>query len=545
MKRFIEDANKAGTFDVVIIGGGVTGSAVAYEAASKGLRVALLEKKDFGWATSAATSKLIHGGLRYLQNMEFGLVRESLRERRILLNIAPNLLYPIPFLVPGYRDARRNKWLLRAGLTLYDMMAFDKGWTWDPSKKIPHHTWISRDRLLEMEPDVRKEEMTGGSVYYDCQCIYPERLTLAFVKSAVKCGAVTANYAEVKGFIVSGDQRVEGVEVEDRFTGRILEVRGRLVVNCGGPWADLVLQMADRGNSQHQIKRSEGIHIITRKPRTRQAVVMWTPRGRHFFMVPWRGLQLIGTTDKEYVGDPDAYRVTRRRIEELVKDTNDSIGEGDLRIEDVVFAYGGLRPLVDEQTEGTYESSRKYEIYDNADTGIHGLVTVEGGKYTTSRHLALNVLKLVEKKLGVPGKRSQTHQEFLAGCEIRNMERFMQELDDECSDFSVATREYVGRNYGTESRFVFDLARKERSLSDVLNPEGQILAAVAYAVRGEMARTLNDILFRRTGLGNVGHPGEETLQKVAGLAAREMGWDETRRQAEIDAAEAALRLPVE
>jgi len=345
--------------------------------------------------------------------------------------------------------------------------------------------------------------------------------------------------------MVSGDRRVEGVEVEDRLTGRTLEVRGRLVVNCGGPWADIVLKMADRGNNQHQIKRSEGIHIITRKLRSRQAVVMWTPAGRHFFMIPWRGLQLIGTTDKEYVGDPDAYRVSRRSIEELVRETNDSIGDGDLKVEDVVFAFGGLRPLVDEQTEGTYESSRKYEIYDNADNGVHGLVTVEGGKYTTSRHLALNVVKLVEKKLGVPGKRSRTHKEFLAGCEIRNMEQFLEKMNDEFRDFSEATRGYVGRNYGTESREVFELARKDESLAEVLNPEGQILAAATYAVHAESARTLNDILFRRTGLGNVGHPGGDTLRKVAELASRELGWDEPRRQAEMDAAEEALRIPLE
>jgi glycerol-3-phosphate dehydrogenase len=543
MKRFIEDLRDGDTFDVVVIGGGITGAAVAYEAASRGLSVALLEKKDFGWATSAATSKLIHGGLRYLQNMEFGLVRESLRERKNLLNIAPNLLYPIPFLVPGYNDAKRNKWILRAGLTLYDLLAFDKGWTWDPSKKIRHHSWVSTEKILEMEPDVRAPKMHGGSIYYDCQSINPERLTLAFVKSAVKYGARTANYTEVKEFLFADSGRVEGVRVEDLLSGARVEVRGDLVINCGGPWADIVLQMADRGNGKHQIKRSEGIHIITRKLKSKQAVVMWTPSGRHFFMIPWRGLQLIGTTDKEYVGDPDRYRVTRKSIEALIQDTNDSIGDGSLTYEDVVFAYGGLRPLVDEQTEGTYESSRKYEIYDNAENGIDGLVTVEGGKYTTSRHLAMNVVRVAEKKLNRPEGKSITHREYLAGCEIPDMESFMRKLDGTCGDFSEATRGYLGRNYGMECRDVLDIARQEDSLSEVLNGEGQLLASAAYAIRREMARTLNDILFRRTGLGNVGHPGAEVLGKVADLAARELGWDDAKRAAELAAAEEALRLP--
>ena len=543
MKRFLEDGGYPGRFDVVVIGGGVTGAAVAYEAASKGLLVALLEKKDFGWATSAATSKLIHGGLRYLQNMEFGLVRESLRERRILLNIAPNLVHPIPFLVPGYRDTRRNKWVLRAGLTLYDMLAYDKRWTRDAGKRVPNHRWVSREQVLEMAPKVRAQGMTGGNVYYDCQSVHTDRLTLAFVKSAVNRGALVANYAEVKGFLRSGSGGVEGVEVRDLLSGRTLEIRGRLVVNCGGPWADIVLQMADPGDNKHSIRRSEGIHILTRKLACKHAVVMWTPSGRHFFMIPWRGLMLIGTTDKPYAGDPDAYRVTRSSIEELIRDTNDSIGDGGLRYEDVVFAYGGLRPLVDEQTEGTYESSRKYEIYDNAESGIQGLVTVEGGKYTTSRCLAVGVLKLVEKKLGMTGRPSRTHKEFLAGCEIGNMDRFMHGLDEGYRDLGETTRRYVGASYGTESAAVFDIARREKGLDRVLNPEGQLLAAAAYAVRSEMARTLNDILFRRTGLGNVGHPGEDVLRHVADLAAGELGWDETRRRAEMDAAEQALRLP--
>jgi len=302
--------------------------------------------------------------------------------------------------------------------------------------------------------------------------------------------------------------------------------------------------MAAGGNSKHQIRRSEGIHIVTHKPLSRHAVVMWTPSGRHFFMIPWRGLMLIGTTDKEYVGDPDAYRVTRASIEELIRDTNDSIGDGRLRYEDLVFAYGGLRPLVDAQTEGTYASSRKYEIYDNAETGIQGLVTVEGGKYTTSRHLAVSVVKLLETKLGLPRKRSRTHKEYLAGCEIASVKRFMQRLDETYRlDFGPATREYVGMSYGTESAALFGLARGEKALGRVLNPEGQMLAAAAHAVRAEMARTLNDILFRRTGLGNVGHPGEDVLLRVSDLAARELGWDDSRRCAEMASAEQALKLP--
>ena len=425
MKRFIEEY-KDKTFDLIVVGGGITGAAVAYDAAGRGLSVALVEKKDYGWATSAATSKLIHGGIRYLQNVELSLVRESLRERRILENIAPNFVYPIKFLVPGYEDLKRNKWLLRAGLTLYDILSYDRNMTWDKSKNIPHHFWMSKSEIMKLEPEVRSKGMTGGSVYYDCQSIYPERLTLAFIKSAVRHGAAVSNYTKVVDFLFSRERKVKGVRVEDTLTGSTVDVKGALVINCAGPWADIVLNLAEKStNSKHHIKRSEGIHILTKKFKTRHAVVMWTSSGRHFFTIPWRGYQLIGTTDTDYEGNPDQYKVSRQGIDQLIQDTNGSIGDGNLKYEDVVYAWGGLRPLVDDQTEGTYESSRKYEIYDNAEDGFDGLITVEGGKYTTSRHLAESVMEMVEKKLNRAPKDAITDKAFLAGCEIKDMDAFM------------------------------------------------------------------------------------------------------------------------
>ncbi len=542
MDRFVEGYNGE-RFDVIIVGGGISGAAVAYDAASRGLRVALLEKRDFGWATSAATSKLIHGGLRYLQNLEFGLVRESLRERKIISDIAPNLVCPIPFLVPGYRDLRRSKWALRVGLSLYDLLAYDKGRTWDRSKRIPNHRWVSVETVLGLEPRVRKEGMTGGSVYYDCQCVYPERLTLAFIRSAMGHGARAANHANVRGFLLSSDDRIRGVEVEDLLSGRRHEIRGSLVINCGGAWVDHVREMVGKTEIECHIRRSEGIHILTKKWQSELAVVMWTPAGRHFFMVPWRGHQLIGTTDKEYEGDPDEYRVTRESIEELVQEANASFGSGDLKYEDVVFAYGGLRPLVDKQTKGTYESSRRYEVCDDASNGVEGLISVEGGKYTTSRHLAVKVVDMVSKKLNRDLGRSATDKKYLAGCEIPDVDGFISELKTHFPDFSEKTVDYVGRDYGTQSRDVLELARAEPSLAEVLNQDGQILAAAVFAVRKEMARTLNDILFRRTGLGNIGHPGKETVNKVAVLAAKELGWDDSKLDEELILADQALRLP--
>jgi len=542
MKRFIEN-HTGETFDLIIVGGGITGAAVAYDAAGRGFSVALLEKKDYGWATSAATSKLIHGGLRYLQNLELGLVRESLRERLILENIAPNLVYPIPFLVPGYGDAKRNKWLLRAGLTLYDLLSFDRNKTWDAGKYIPHHAWLSRDEIINLEPEVRAEGMTGGSIYHDCQSLYPERLTLAFIKSAIKNGAKTANYAKVVDFLFSKENKVEGVRVEDQLTGMQTDIKGSLVINCGGPWADIIRNLADKSGGKHQIKRSEGIHILTKKFKTRHAVVMWTPSGRHFFTIPWRGCQLTGTTDMDYEGNPDDYQVSKKSIKGLIQDTNDSIGDGHLSYSDVTHAWGGLRPLVDDQTEGTYESSRKYEIYDNSTDGMDGLITVEGGKYTTSRHLAESVLKMVENKLHRTPKTAITDKMFLAGCEIKNMTEFMTELKTAYPDFSPETLHFLGANYGTEASKLLDISRQHPEYGEMICEDGQILASVIYAVRNESARTLEDIVMRRTGVGNIGHPGQDRLEKIAAIAQKELGWDNERVAEELARVDSLLRLP--
>lgn len=541
MKRFIE-SHKNETYDVIVIGGGITGAAVAYDAASRGLSVALLEKNDFGWATSAATSKLIHGGLRYLNNLEFGLVRESLRERRIMENIAPNFVYPIPFMMPNYNRFKNNKWILKIGMTLYDILAFDKKWTWDKSKRIPNHSALSRKKVIELEPNVKREGLTGASVYYDCQSIHPERLTLAFIKSAVKHGARVANYAKVENFLYDKG-RVTGVKVRDLLKNATVEVRGALTVNCGGPWADIILHLAEKGKNNHHIRRSEGIHIITRPLVNNNAVALLTPGGRHFFIVPWRGFSLIGTTDHEYVGDPDAYHVTRERIEQFLGEINECFGDGKLSYDDVIFSYGGLRPLVDTQTEGTYKSSRKYEICDNALDGFDGLVTVEGGKYTTSRNLAVNVMKMAEARLNRRLPKSRTESSYLAGCEIRDMSAFLDEIVRTNQDFNATIVRCLGVHYGTEYEAVLDIARKKKELAEQLNDQGEIAAQVIYAVRHEMARTLDDILFRRTGIGTTGNPGQMVLKKVADIAARELQWDDARKRSEIAAAKKALAVP--
>ena len=532
LKRYIEEGGPD-KFDLVIVGGGITGAAVAYIAAARGLSVALFEKKDFGGATSAATSKLIHGGLRYLANGEVKLVRESLRERRILGNIAPNFVYPLPFIMPMYKRWRGNIWKMLIGMYLYDMLSYDKKDTWDRSKKLQNHRLINHRKTIRVEPNLKMEDLRNAFYFFDYQSIFPERLTLAFIKSAAEYGACVSNYTPVEGFIYGEGKKITGVHVSDMFTDKTREVHAGLIVNCGGTWADKILGMA-AGSDQltHRVKRSEGIHIITKKIAGQHVVSIQKADGGHMMIMPWRDHSLIGTTDKEFMGDPDEYRVSMESIDEIINNVNTNYGRKISR-EDIVHAYGGLRPLVDDETKGSYETSRKYEVYDNAFDGIEGMITVEGGKYTTSRSLAREVLKLISAKLDRTLSDPVSDNLYLSGCEIRDMKQFMIRQHLNYREFSRNTVEYVSRNYGTESQVVFRIARSNPRFAEVVSHDGEILAEVVYAIQYESAKTLRDIMLRRTGIGTLGNPGKTVIEKIASLAAGMMGWSEKRKEEEI------------
>jgi len=471
-------------------------------------------------------------------------VRESLRERKTLSNIAPNLVYPQPVIVALYSGgAAANPWAIRVGMTLYDLLSFDKRFTWDKSKQLPHHRMLSATDVVRLEPTFRAEGLSGATLYYDCHSLCPERLTLAFVKSAVKAGAQVANYAKVEGFLFSGGRRVSGVKLRDLLKGSDLEIEGRLVINCAGPWADRILNSINDTGGGTKVRRSEGIHVITRKLAGEHMVACGSTRGTPFFLLPWRGHTLIGTTDKEYVGDPDEYRVSRAAIEELLADANDRLAVGPVRYEDVLYTYGGLRPLVEDQTKGTRESSRRYEIYDNAYDGVEGLTTVLGGKYTTSRSLADSVMKMVARKLGRDLGRCLTAERHLAGCEIDDITAFMAGVERANGGLDERTLDWLGRHYGTDYQRVVEIAQTDKALAEPLDRDGEIPAQVVYAIREEMALTLKDIFFRRTGLGTLGNPGDAVIKKVADLSATEVGWDDNRKQKEVAQVKQALQLP--
>ncbi|PKA14673.1 glycerol-3-phosphate dehydrogenase/oxidase [Leptospira haakeii] len=533
LDRFIERVKDETYFDVLIIGGGITGSALAYEVASRGLSVVLVEKEDFGGATSSATGKLIHGGLRYLKRFDLSLVREALKERRILSNIAPNLVYPYPMILP-------NPGLLeKIGLLVYDLLSFDRNRTWDKSKRIPAHKNLSKKEIQS-----RGLVMDSAIYFYDCIMPSPERLTLAFLKSAVQEGASVSNYTRAEGLLFDGN-RVTGAVVKDIIHNKNVKLNASVVVNASGPWSQDFLNGTKKIKVPVPKTRSEGIYLITKK--YFDTMVLHVGKKGHFSFAPWRGKNMIGPTEKAYYGPVEDWKLSKESILEFLEYINSSgLLSEKLELKDIEFAYGGLRPLAETGGEDkeTYSASRKSELLDHSKEGIEGLISAGGGKYTTSRHFAEKIFKLIQKKFSKKTGPNISEKKFLKGCEIQNIESYLENAKSSYPNISKNTIEYLVRHYGTEYGAILELANSSQQLSEVLDEDGELAAQVLYAIRFEMAMNLQDIFLRRTGLGTVGLPTDDVLFKVAEIVGKEWNWSSEKKSEEIEILKRRLKLPV-
>lgn len=549
MKRDLK-AMSATDYDLVIVGGGITGASTAWDAALRGLKVALLEKDDFAHATTSGSSKLVHGGLRYLVNGEFRLVRESLRERRIWENVAPHMVHPLPFVLPTYGWGMSGPIVMGIGLALYDLLSFDRNWLSDDDKKLPGFKRISKGKALDMMPSLKRENLTGAMIYYDCQMHAPERLCLECIEGAAEYGADAANYAEVTGFTTEASMKrgvkVAGVTVLDKLTGDTHTIKGRVVVNAAGPWADKTMAMVDETPARRLI-RSKGIHLITRDISGGNALAIKSELGGHFFVIPWRGHTIIGTTDTVFEEDPDDLGVTERDISNFLIVVNDGLPGLNLKREDVLHFYAGLRPLVDTTPKvadgepapkDSYNASRAAEVFDHgAEEAIDGLISAIGGKWTTSRHLAEQVVDLALKKLGQTAP-CETHCTPVYGGEIGRLKSYTERAQKKYSHLApeiVANLvDFYGSRIGDVLATADERQGEREELLRRLAPETSVIGAqVVHAVRHEMALHLEDVVFRRTGLGTLGHPGVPAITQAAELMRRELGWDETQHAREI------------
>lgn len=536
MRRDLDRLSRE-TFDLLVIGGGITGACIARDAALRGLSVALIEKNDFAHATSAHNSKLIHGGLRYLRNFELGLVRESLRERRIWQRIAPHLVAPLPFLLPVHGDGVRTRATLSAGLSLYDVLSFDRGWLADPAQRLPGHRWLSPKGALKREPRLDGPGLAGAFLYYDAQMYSPERLALECVLDADFHGAAAANHLEAQKLLVR-DGRIDGATVRDTLgSDSCFDIRAKLTIIAAGPWADFFLNRSFGGTSSHKLVRSKGIHLIVPALTRRDALTVATRHG-HFFVLPWRGYSILGTTDTAFDGSPDAVAVSESDIGQFLDFVNAHLPAAKLRRSEVRHFYAGLRPLVDDGSRDTYAASRRAELVDHGNSeGIEGLVSVIGGKWTTSRALAEKAVDLTVAKLQLPVRKCATIQAPLPGGHIDRVEVFLAQA----RDMSALGGEHLARSYGTRLSHILAITQSHPELGDRLAETEDIAAQIVFAGREEMALTLEDAVMRRTGMGQLGRPAEEALNSAASLMAQELGWSEGRKRAEIEALDPIFR----
>jgi glycerol-3-phosphate dehydrogenase len=514
-------------FDLLIIGGGVTGACVARDASLRGLSVALVEKNDFAHATSAHNSKLVHGGLRYLRNLELSLVRESLKERRIWQRIAPHLVQPLPFLVPLYGAGLAARATLAAGLSLYDMLSFDRTWLDDPDQRLPGHSWFGKDAAVEREPSLAGHKFEGAFLYYDAQMYAPERLALECILDATDNGAAAANHLEASALLIRNG-KAEGATLHDAATGASFDVRARLTLLTAGPWADIFLARALGHASSHKLMRSKGIHLVV-PAMTRTDALTVAAGGGHFFVLPWRGHSILGTTDTAFAGAPDDVGVSEADIEGFLGFVNAHLPSANLARNGVQHFYAGLRPLVDDGSGDTYDASRRAELIDHGkDDGVQGLMSAIGGKWTTSRDLAQKTVDAVMNKLSAKRRACVTGFEPLPGGRIDRFGEFLKRQSP-----NVPNAEHLVRLYGARVDAMMSAANNRPELRAAIAPTGDIGAQILFAMREEMASTLEDVVMRRTGIGQLGYPGDACVGAVASLMAQELGWSDARKQAEI------------
>jgi glycerol-3-phosphate dehydrogenase len=534
-------------FDLVVIGGGIFGVCSAWDAALRGLSVALVERRDFAGATSANSFKMVHGGIRYLQHGDLVRIRQSSQERNALLRIAPHLVQPLPIVIPTYGHGMKGKEVLLAGLFLYDLLTLDRNWgIRDEEQRIPNGCSVSREEILNMFPDLDQEGLTGGVLFSDAQMYNPPRLALSFLKSAVELGAKVANYVEVIDFLRSGD-RICGVRARDGVTGTPLEIRGKVVLNAAGPWAETLLEkstnlhLSSRGTYSRDAcfvvpRRLTGKCALAISGRTKDPDAILSRSARHLFIVPWRDYSLVGVWHVVHQGLPDEFTVTEQDLQSFLEEINQAYPSLGLTLDDVSISNAGLVLFGDNKPGARHLSyGKRSRIIDHSrEHHLEGLVTLIGVRYTTARGEASKAIDLVFRKLQRRPSPSKTSSTPIWGGDIEHFGEFLRDvIGRRPIGLGVETLRALSHNYGSGYLQVLKYACENTSLAETIGTSRVLKAEVVHAVREEMALKLADVVFRRTDLATGAHPGEESLRVCAALMASELRWDPYRTQNEL------------
>ena len=524
------EALERGPTDVLVIGGGIVGTGIARDLALRGLKVALVEQRDLASGTSSRPTRLIHGGLRYLEMFDFALVRTDMREREVLLRLAPHLVQPLRFLMPMYARGVLYRAKLQAGMQLYDALSYDKS--------LPTRQWLNRKQLLRAEPGLNPSDLQGAWQFYDGQVSLVERLVIENALDAASEGGVILTYAPAVRFLRDDQGAVTGAIVRDAFSERQVEARARLIVNATGRGLDLTTGGLGPGR-RPLLRLTKGVHLVTPSA-SRHAHVLFAQRdGRLFFVIPWLGYSLVGTTDTDYRGDPSEVAASAEDVEYLVEEARRAFPTG--RFEQVYYTWAGVRALVRIEHVREGKVSRKHAVHDHARRdGVPGIVSVVGGKVTGYRAIAEEVGVLVARRLGQTGRSdSITQVRPLPGGHLHDLQAYIDgEIWPAARELGLEREqaEHLGSVYGSLAPRVLELVRRERSLGRRVCPHQPAIAAqVERAVEDEWAFSLGDVLLRRTPLGLDACQALECLDQVADQMALLLGWDGAERARQIDA----------
>ncbi len=536
MKGGLADINGR-TFDLVVIGGGMAGAGIARDAALRGYRTLLLERKDFAFGTTSRSSKLIHGGLRYLEMFDVGLVRESLRERERLARLAPHLVRPLPFLVPVYRGAKRGMFMIRIGMKFYDLLT--------PGKRTEHYRTISRQQTLRLEPYLNPEDLKGSGFYFDDLLLLPERLCLENALSAQRWGAMVYNYAEVRGITsrepraasrdLRGASREWDIEVRGALDGAVVRVTARVVVNATGPWADQVRRLAGVDGGRRCVRTTKGIHLLLPHITDHAVYIAAKRDDRMFFVIPWQQFTLVGTTDTDFSGDLDRLAATREDVQYLMHETQRVFPTARMREEDIYYTYAGVRPLSFEEGKSASAVSRAHKVVPEGDGG--SFLSITGTKLTCFRSLAEEAVDQVGRLLGRPAP-CRTHRLALDGSDGEETieVRLWADVPDLArrSGLEPGQIQNLLNTYGRRYPAILAMAGRAPELRERLckqNPD--IRAQLMHAVEHERTGTLADFLLRRTGIGTSPCMGKDCCETIAVQMGELHGWDRARIDREI------------
>ena len=523
--------------DIVVVGGGITGAGIARDAAMRGLVVALVEKEDFASGTSSKSARLVHGGLRYLEQFQFGLIRSASSERHKLRELAPRLVRPIAFTFPVYRTSKSSLLKVRVGMRVYDLIA--------PSRNVKRHKIVDARQTAELEPALARQELVGAA-YYHYDCLADDaRLTLATIQSAHQHGALITSHAEVCG-LLKEDGLVSGVEAVDRVTGERFTVRARVTVNATGVWADQIRRMDDAA-AEEMIRVNRGSHLVLprKKLKIRGAVAFTSADGRRaMYAVPWAHTCIVGTTDIDHPGDLDQVYAMPAEAESMLEAVNHAFPDARLTQRDIISTFAGLRPLVGSGEIAAYQASRDHQIVESD----AGLVTISGGKLTTYRRMAEDLVDLVSKKLedesGVMIRESCKTDQVPLAERAFEADSVVDGLIERYPQLERQVLDHVALAYGPASADVLAIVEDDPEMGARVVPGlPYIRAEVPYAIQNEMAITLSDWMIRRA---HIMHEDKEQglgcASEVATMMAPYLEWDSVEVERQVQEYREQVRL---